>query len=136
VWVLADLSKPIKPIIFQDRRPYDLKKKDQDTDDNVFERDVYRYGVDARCNVGFGLWQLAYGSKQTLNAANFNAAYQALRRMKGDDGKPLGIRPTHLIVNPTNRVTALEIIQAERNAAGATNVNRGAAEVIDTPYFD
>jgi micrococcal nuclease len=28
----------------------------------------YRYGVRARCNAGFGLWQLAYASKAELNA--------------------------------------------------------------------
>lgn len=136
LWILADLSKVVKPIIFQKRRDYKLVKMDQPDDEKVFSLDEYRYGVDARCNVGFGLWQLAYGSKQTLDAANFNAAFAALRNMRADNGKPLGINPTHLIVTPNLRAQALELIKAERTANGATNINQGVVEVIDTPWFN
>ena len=31
-------------------------------DDNVFFKKEFIYGVDARCNAGYGLWQLAFGS--------------------------------------------------------------------------
>ena len=47
---------------------------DRPEDENVFMRKKFRYGVDDRKNVGFGLWQLAYGSKQTLDATNYAAA--------------------------------------------------------------
>jgi phage major head subunit gpT-like protein len=33
------------------------------TSENGFMRDQYVYGVRARYNVGFGLWQTAYGSQ-------------------------------------------------------------------------
>ena len=55
----------IKPVIFQRRRDYDLRRMDMRDDEHVFMRDNYRYGVDARVNAGYGLWQLAYGSKQS-----------------------------------------------------------------------
>ena len=48
---------------------------------------------------------------------------------------PMGINPTLLVVPPTLRETALELVKAERNAAGATNVNRNAVEVLVTPYL-
>lgn len=135
VWVLADCSRMIKPALFQRRRDYHMQYMDMLDDEQVFMRDKYRYGVDARVNVGYGLWQLAYGSKSALNAANYEAARAALLAMKGDEGRPLGIMPTHLYVAPANEREGLEIINAERNAAGATNVWRGTATLVVTPWL-
>lgn len=129
-WYLMDLSRSIKPIIFQERQKANFVAKDKETDDNVFDRKEYVYGVDSRCNVGFGLWQLAWGSKQTLDAAHYKAAREGLLGMVGDYGRPLGLRPTHLVVPPSLEGQALEILNAERNAAGATNVYRNTAQVV------
>lgn len=129
-WFLLDNSRALKPLILQMRRKAKFISKTAETDDNVFLKKEYLYGVDGRWNVGFGLWQMAYGSKQTLDATNFNAAFAALGGMKGDGGKPLGIKPKLLVVGPTNRAAALEVVKAERNAAGATNINRDAVDVL------
>ncbi|WP_417050343.1 Mu-like prophage major head subunit gpT family protein [Dysosmobacter welbionis] len=43
------------------RRPQ-LVTKDSPSDDNVFFNKEFIYGVDARYNAGYGLWQLAFGS--------------------------------------------------------------------------
>jgi len=74
-WFLIDGSRMIKPVVFQRRRDYRLQAMTDLRDELVFSRDEFRYGVDARCNAGYGLWQLAYGSKQPLTAAAFEAAY-------------------------------------------------------------
>ena len=37
----------------------------KETDENVFMRDEYLYGVNARDGVGYGFWQMAYGSTGT-----------------------------------------------------------------------
>ena len=50
-WYLLCTTRPVKPLIFQKRRDYALKRKDAPTDDNVFMRDEYLYGVDARVRV-------------------------------------------------------------------------------------
>ncbi|WP_374467397.1 Mu-like prophage major head subunit gpT family protein, partial [Ferrovibrio sp.] len=134
-WFLLDTSKPIKPIIFQKRRNYTFTPKANLDNDNVFHQNEFLYGVDARVNVGYGLWQLAYGSKQTLDAANYNTAFASLQGMKGDNGKPLGVRPTLLVVPPSLRDKALEVVKAERLANGATNVNRDTADVLVTPWL-
>ena len=65
MWFLLCTSKVIKPFIFQNRRKPALVAKTAASDDNVFMRNEYLYGADARCNAGFGLWQLAYGSDGT-----------------------------------------------------------------------
>lgn len=64
-WFLIDTSRSIKPFIFQERSPYELTNLVNPTDENVFMRDEYLYGVRARANAGFGIWQLAFGPKDT-----------------------------------------------------------------------
>lgn len=61
-WFLMDLSKPIKPIVMQIRKPVTFAAQDNPGDEHAFMRKVYRYGADSRDNAGYGLWQLAYGS--------------------------------------------------------------------------
>jgi len=129
-WYLIDTSKALMPIIFQKRRNYDFVAMDKKDDEQVFTAKEYRYGVDARVNAGFGLWQLAFGSKATLDKANYDAAFAAMQGLKGDDGKPLNVTPKMLLVPPSLRATALEMVKAERDANGATNVNRDTTEVV------
>jgi len=89
----------------------------------------FSYGVDMRCNAGYGLWQLAYASKQTLNAANYAAARAAMMSLKGDHDRPLRIRPTLLVAPPSLESAALAVLKAEKDAAGATNVYLNTADL-------
>jgi len=134
-WFLLDTSRVIQPVILQKRRPYHFVTLDGEKDENVFMRDEYIYGADARLNAGFGLWQLAQASRQALDANNFNAVYSAMQGMQGDNGRPLGLRPKLLVVGPSLRASALEVVKAERNAAGATNINRDVVDVLVTPWL-
>lgn len=61
-WFLFDTSKPIRPLIFQQRKKTEFVSKDDIKDDNVFNKKEFLYGADSRDNAGYGLWQLAYGS--------------------------------------------------------------------------
>lgn len=83
-WFLLDTSPAIKPLLFQERIPYSFQSLTAETDENVFKRDEYLYGVRARANAGFGLWQLAFGSKATLDATNYAAARSTMMSIKGD----------------------------------------------------
>ena len=129
-WFLIDASRAVKPIVWQTRKPFDLIRMDADTDEVVFNTDKYRYGTKGRCNVGFGFWQLAQGSKQDLTPENYAAARAALIGRLGDYGRPLGLTPTLLVVGPTNEAAGRAIVQAQNNAAGATNVWAGTAELL------
>lgn len=62
MWFLLCTKKAVKPFVFQDRRKARLIAKNKDSDDNVFLDKEYIYGVDMRCNAGYGLWHLAFGS--------------------------------------------------------------------------
>jgi len=134
-WYLLDTSKVVKPIILQKRRDYQLTSKTDLKDDNVFDRKEYVWGVDARLNVGFGLWQTAYMSKQALDATNYGAARAAMMSFKSDAGQPLAITPKLLLVPPSLEKAALELTQAERLANGADNVYRNSAEVLVCPWL-
>lgn len=134
-WFLIDTSRMIKPIILQKRRPYNLTSLDRLTDQNVFMQDEFIYGVDARLNVGFGLWQLAYASREALDGNAFNDAYASMASCPGDNGLPLGTLPRLLVCGPRNRAAALEAVKADRNQYGATNINKDAVDVLVTPWL-
>lgn len=68
-----------------------------------------------------------------LSATNYNTVRAAMMSYIGDDGEPLGVTPNLLVVPPALAKTAYEIVNAERNSAGATNVLRGTAEVLVIP---
>lgn len=134
-WYLLDTTRIMKPMILQKRKNYNFVSMDRETDESVFMRKEYIYGVDARLNAGYGLWQLASASKETLDAAAFNDAYASMQSMVGDRGKKLGIQPKLLVVPASLREVALEIVKAERGANGATNINRNAVDVLVTPWL-
>ncbi len=130
-WFLLDTTRPLKPLIYQLRREFNIVMLGADpTDEEIFKRKQFLYGADGRCNAGFGFWQQCFGSKQTLDITNYSAARAAMRGFKSDEGRPLNIQPNLLVVGPSNEKAALEITAAERNASGADNVFRGTAQPV------
>lgn len=70
------------------------------------------------------------GTKK-LAASSYAAAKAQLKSVKNGAGRPMGLgRKLQLIVSPTNEDAAKEILKAERNAAGATNIQRDSAELV------
>ena len=134
-WYLLDTSKVLKPFILQTRRDYAFVSKTGLTDENVFNKNEFVFGVDGRLNVGFGLWQQAYCSKASLDEDGYSAARQAMMSFKSDAGKPLGIIPNLLLVGPTNEKAALKVVTAERLANGADNIYRNSATVVTCPWL-
>ena len=135
-WFLLDLRKAIKPVILQIRKRPEFVAQDKPDDENAFMRKKYRYGVDDRKNVGFGLWQIAFGSKDTLNAANYAAARAAMMAYTKEDGvTKLGIKPTHLVYGPSSESAARTLIVNERDAAGASNPWFKTAEPVLVPWL-
>lgn len=134
-WFLIDDSRALKPIIFQLRKAAKLVAKDREDDENVFHKRKLLYGVDGRYNVGYGFWQFAWGSKQTLDAAHYATARAALGGMKGDHGRPLGIMPKTLLVPPSLESAALKIVNNELGANGETNEWKGTATVKVIPWL-
>lgn len=131
-WYLLDVSRAIKPLIFQKRRPYALKAMTSLDDENVFMRDEFRFGVDARVNGGFGFWQFAYASRQPLTADSYGAARAAMQGFKADGGKPLGIRPGLLVVPPALEASARSLLVKDANGG---NPWAGSAELLVSTWL-
>jgi phage major head subunit gpT-like protein len=134
-WFLIDDKRALKPILFQDRQPWQFVARDKIDDENVFNKREFLYGIDSRHNVGYGFWQFAWGSKQALDAAHYATARAALTGMKGDYGRPLGIVPRLLVVSPTLESAGLKLLNSERNDLGATNEWKGTAELLVCPWL-
>lgn len=57
-WYLMDTTKGIKPLVFQLRQAPTMASRTSITDDNVFNRDQFEWGVKARGTEGYALWWL------------------------------------------------------------------------------
>lgn len=134
-WYLLDTTKMVRPLIWQVRETYDFQAITRPNDEHVFLTDKYLYGVRARVNAGFGLWQLAYKSNAALDAANYEAARQFMMALRGDQGQLLGIVPDMLVIPPALEGAAKRLIVAATGAAGASNEWAGSAELVMTPYL-
>ena len=134
-WYLMDLTRAVKPLVFQNRRTFDLVRKDRPEDDNVFNRAEYIYGVDGRCNVGVGLWQLVFMSKAELTHANYATARAAMQAFKADGGDLLGVTASHLVVGGTNEGAGRAITMGENKPNGETNEWKGTAQLLYAPQL-
>jgi phage major head subunit gpT-like protein len=95
--------------------------------------------VDYRGAAAYGLWQLAYASKDTLSATTYAATRAAMMSIKNADGRPLGIKPSLLVVPPSLEQSAREILQAQfivgdpTNGGYKTNIWQGTADLLVLP---
>lgn len=134
-WFLIDNSRVIKPILLQKRKDFNFVAKDKETDDNVFDKNEYVYGSDARANVGYGFWQFIWGSRQPLTPDNYEKARVALQTMKGDFGRPLGIKPGLLLVPPQLERAANKILKNEKGPGGEDNEFKDTAKLEVSPWL-
>jgi phage major head subunit gpT-like protein len=133
-WFLIDASRVIRPFIFQLRREYAVTRMNTVTDEAVFNRREFRYGVDGRANTGVGLWQLAYASNTDLsNPANYGAARAAMRSFTTDAGQPFGalsIRDgVFLLVPPTLEEVARQLLNSEFMAGVGASANVSTSNI-------
>lgn len=64
-WFLFDLSKPLRPFIFQNREDLKFVAQDKLTDEHAFMSRIYRWSAFRRNNAGYGMWQTSFGSDGT-----------------------------------------------------------------------
>lgn len=135
-WYIVDSSQAVKPLIWQPREPMKLITLFDETDPKVFWNKEFVYGVDGRCNAAFGpFWQLAFASKQTLDATNVKATLTAMASQKDDDGTPLGVMGTHFVCSPALAEAANDLFNKENLAGGEANTLRGRLQVVVSPWL-
>ena len=135
-WYIVDSSQAVKPLIWQPRQTFELVNLFDPTDSNVFWNKEFVYGVDGRAAAAFGpFWQLAFASKQTLDETNVKATLVAMASQKDDDGTPLGVMGTHIVVSPALGETAKDLFEREFLSSGASNTLRGRLQVVVSPWL-
>ncbi|OWV30186.1 Mu-like prophage major head subunit gpT family protein [Halomonas campaniensis] len=134
-WYVMDLTRVIKPIVFQRRRDYNFRAITDLNDTQVFMSDNFMFGVDARVNAGPGLWQLAVRSRQPFNAENYELARQALQKMKGDHGRPLALRHSHTMVPNSMEGAARAVLQNQLTTGGETNKWANTSTLVLNPWL-
>lgn len=139
-WYLLDVSRTLKPLIFQERTSPELQTITDARNDTVFMKDQYLYGVRYRCNVGFGFWQQAVAVRDDLTAANFEKALGLMQSFQADGGRPLGLGTggkagTLLVVPPTLYAAARKLIAVELVNGGESNPWYDAATIVNVPWL-
>ncbi len=147
-WYLIDTSKPVKPMVFQTRKPYTFVPFVRPDDQSVFWRNEFIYGVDARVAAGFALWQLAFASDAALTHDNYAAARAAMIAIVKENGDKMGVVPTHLVVpasleGAARQVAKNELIVTTVNvgtppvpqSVAVSNEWAGSVEVLMTPWL-
>jgi phage major head subunit gpT-like protein len=135
-WFLLDTTRPLKPLIFQERRKLDLNTLFNPTDPAVWTNNEFQFGTDMRCEAGFGFWQMAFANKRALNATNLWASYKAMQAFTRDGGKKLKIRPSILVVPSSLEDVALKLMTRERIDEGGVTVDnelKGKFEILVVP---
>lgn len=135
-WYLVDLSKPLKPILYQNRKPPTFAMVTDPSDSHVFKTGEYLMGGEARGAAGYTLWQLAHRSTAALTAANYEIAKAAMAALTNDEGEPLGIKPTHIVFGSSNTAAAKTLFSAQTiNVGGVavSNIYFGEVTLIEAP---
>ncbi|SNT07623.1 Mu-like prophage major head subunit gpT family protein [Pseudomonas segetis] len=134
-WYLMDLTRVIKPVVFQKRRDYAFKALTDLNSERVYMTDQFLFGVDARANAGPGLWQLAVRCNEPFNAETYEAARARLQELKGDHGRPLALRHSHTMVPNGMEGAALRVLNNSQTSNGATNEWAGTSKLILNPWL-
>lgn len=134
-WVLLCTERAAAPLYLQERIKPQFDALTSANNTNVFEQDVYSFGGRWRGAAAYGFWQCAFGSKDVLSAVNFEAAYKAMMKTKGDGNRLLGITPDLLVVGPDNQAAAETLLKAQQNANGASNINYNKVKLVVTPWM-
>jgi phage major head subunit gpT-like protein len=146
-WFLLDASRAVKPFIFQLRREYAMTRMNTLTDEAVFTRREFRFGVDGRANTGVGLWQLAYASNTDLSVpTNYGAARAAMRSIKTDAGVPFGAltspNDVYLLVPPALEELGAQLLHSDfmvgaggSSSVTTSNIWKSTATLIVSEYL-
>lgn len=133
-WFLLDTRRPLKPLVWQPRKKPVFTAMDKPDDEGVFMRKEFRYGTDARGEAGYAFWQQAFGSRAALTAENYDAAFKAMTSQFNDEGRPLNVRPSVIVVGPGNRAAAKALFEAALINGGESNTRYKDVEIIETQW--
>lgn len=130
-WFLLVCSKALKPILYQNREAPHFEMITDPKSDHVIKTGEFLASGEARGAAGYTYWQLAYRSTQPLNKANYEAAKLAIRSLTNDEGEPLGLSPTHIVVGVSTTAAARDLFLKQNLAGGESNTLFKDVEIVE-----
>lgn len=130
-WYLVDCGKSLKPILYQNREEATFDMIVDPKSEYVFTHDAYLAGGRARGAAGYTMWQLARRETRELTAASYEAAKLAMQSLRDNEGEPLAVRPTHIVVGVSNTARARNLFNAQLINGGNSNTLFGDVEIIE-----
>jgi phage major head subunit gpT-like protein len=77
---------------------------------------------------------MAYASNVALDGDSLDGAIEQMRSLRDSNGRPLGIKPSLLVVGPKLRSAANKTVKVMLGEGGASNANYQAVDVLDTDW--
>lgn len=130
-WFLIDASQALKPVLMQTRQAPTFAMIVDPESEHVFKTGEFLMGAEARAAAGYTFWQLAHRCTGPINEANYVAACQAMEALTDDEGEPLGIKPTHIIVGISNKSAARNLFKKMNLAGGESNIYFEDVEILE-----
>ncbi|QDH13816.1 head protein [Formicincola oecophyllae] len=112
-WFLFCTKQPLKPMVFQRRRPFTVTPRTSLNTGEVFHHNEFVWGIDGRCAAGYGMHRCALMSVAPLNGPNLDKAYTQMQMQFRADGTPYETCPDLLVVPPGLRATARKLLNSE-----------------------
>ena len=144
-WYLFNTQNPMKPMIFQTRRPFAITSRTQISDGVVFHRNEFEWGVDGRCAAGYGLHNFAFRSTAPLTAENLGKAISMMESQYRKDGQPYNSRPNILFAPTSLEGEARALLEKDfipqlapdnRTYITGSNPWSGTLDLCVCPYLD
>lgn len=135
LWFITDNTKPLLPFLFQLRKAPQITVRMDEKDPHVFDQDEFKFGIKARGNAGYGFWQLAYGSLNSIDGDNLDEYIEAMMAYTSDEGYKLGVRPKLLVCGPSRRGEAMDLLERQLVSAGESNRHYKSLDLLVTPYL-
>ena len=130
-WYLLDCSKPLKPILMQNRQDPEFMMVTDPQDSHVFKTGEYLMGAEARAAAGYTFWQLGHRCTGALNEANYVAAIEQMADLTNDEGEPLVVKPTHIVVGTSNKAAARNLFKKMNLAGGESNIYFDDVQIVE-----
>ncbi len=133
-WYLLATGGAVKPLVYQQREPYEFVLLNRPTDINNFREKNILCGVDGRSNAGYGPWWLAYASNQPPDSTHYGNARAFFGSLYTPAGDPMEIEPD-LLVHPPELEGQVKTTLEALMVTATTNIWAGTAKSLKTAWI-
>lgn len=93
-------------------------------------------GVQSNLNLSTALANTLTAADDEANAVRINTVVSAMRNYTGEDGRLLGVNPTHIIVPPSRELAVRRVLNTALIGGGNTNVMQGYLQTMVIPELE